>query len=151
VARDGRDGAGVTTGTVLVLPEVAGRSTERVELLDRQAGALDIQPVQGPASALAARVCGAIHEADPLVPLHVVVFGASVGLLPAVALAQRAARRRVVEYVIVGPDIPTVTETWPDAPVSVYVAAVSPAATHARLRGWSVHPVAEFAAWLPAG
>ena len=72
-------------------------------------------------------------------------------MLPSVALAQRAAGRRVAEYVMVDPDIPMVTDSWPDAPVVLYVSDPhSPASRQARLRGWTVHALGDLGGWEPA-
>lgn len=133
----------MTTGTVLVLPTASGRAGGRVEFLDEGLRTLAIEPAQGPAEAFCARICAAINEADPAGPLHVVAYGATARLLPAVALGQRAMHRRVAEYVLVDPDMPDVSDAWPDAPVSVYLTdTTTPAASQGRLRGWPVHPLA---------
>ncbi len=141
------------TGTVLVLPTSGSDAAVlRAEFLGRSLGSLAIEPLPGPSGALTARICGAISAAAPAGPLHVVAFGSSALLLPAVALAQRAGRRLVAEYVLVDPEIPQVTDAWPDAPVTVYTTqGAAPAAAHARLRGWSVHPMSALPEWVPVG
>jgi hypothetical protein len=109
----------VTTGTVLTL---AG-----------------ITPVPGPESALSARMCAAINLLDPHPPLVIVAEGGLALLLPAIALSQRSARRRVSEYVLIDPVLPTVTDSWPDAPVTVVSSdESSDASIQGRLRGWTV-------------
>ena len=109
----------MTTGTVLTL----GRIT----------------PVPGPDSALTARICAAINELDPLPPLVIVAEGDEALLLPAIALSQRSTRRRVGEYVLIDPVLPAVSDTWPDAPVTVVSDdAEGFASRQASLRGWRV-------------
>lgn len=111
----------------------------------------DIHPVPGPESALSARLCAAINLAQPAPPLAVVAHGDLALLLPAIALAQRSARRRVAEYLLVEPLLPPITDTWPDAPVTVACDDMtSAAATQARLRGWTVIPVDDLPQWQPA-
>lgn len=97
-----------------------------------------------------ARLCGEIAQLDPPGPLFIVAFGAAAAYLPHVALAQRAARRRIGEYVLVHPTLPAVTESWPDAPVTVYCDLDDDGALQGRLRGWSVKPVEQLPMWRPA-
>jgi hypothetical protein len=107
----------VTTGTVLTLSRIT--------------------PVPGPESALSARMCAAITLLDPSPPLTIVAEGDLALLLPAIALSQRSARRRVGEYVLVDPELPPVTDGWPDAPVALVTNDVDgPASRQGRLRGW---------------
>ena len=109
----------MTTGTVLILGRIA--------------------PVPGPESALSARMCAAINLLDPLPPLVIVAEGDLALLLPAIALSQRSAHRRVSEYVLIDPVLPTVTDGWPDAPVTIVSSdESSDASIHGRLRGWTV-------------
>jgi hypothetical protein len=120
----------VTAGTVLVLA--------------------DVRPVDGPESALAARVCAAINLLDPEPPLAIVAEGEEALLLPAIALSQRSAHRRVSGYLLIEPVLPTVTDTWPDAPVTV--ASDDPscdASMQGRLRGWTVVMRGAVVDWPP--
>jgi hypothetical protein len=111
--------SGVTTGTVLRLA--------------------DITPVDGPESALSARICAAINLRDPTPPLVVVAHGDHALLLPAIALSQRTAHRRVSEYVLIDPVLPTVSDSWPDAPVTVVTDDTDgQASLQGRLRGWQL-------------
>jgi hypothetical protein len=96
------------------------------------------------------RTCAAITTLNPTPPLTIVSFGDAALLLPAVAVAQRAAHRRVVEYVLVDPQLPDVTESWPDARVRVFCEATSEAAIPSRLRGWDVEPLSGLPDWLPS-
>jgi hypothetical protein len=109
----------VTTGTVLTLGHIT--------------------PVPGPESALSARICAAITLLDPPSPLVIVAEGDEALLLPAIALSQRSTRRRVGEYVLIDPVLPSVSDSWPDAPVTVVSDdAEGGAARQASLRGWRV-------------
>jgi hypothetical protein len=109
----------VTTGTVLTLASIT--------------------PVPGPESAFSARICAAINVLDPQPPLVIVAEGGLALLLPAIALSQRSARRRVSEYVLIDADLPPVTDGWPDAPVTVVTDdPQGAAARQGSLRGWRV-------------
>jgi hypothetical protein len=111
--------SGVTTGTVLTLA--------------------DITPVDGPESALSARMCAAINLLEPTPPLVIVAHGSEALLLPAIALSQRTAHRRVSAYVLIDPDLPTVSDGWPDAPVTVVTDDTDgQASLQGRLRGWQL-------------
>lgn len=121
----------MTAGTVLVLA--------------------DVVPAPGPEDALPTRMCAAIGMLAPQAPLLVVAHGALALLLPAVALAQRSAHRRVRGYLLVEPDLPPVTDGWPDAPVTIAASeAEGWLGVQARLRGWDLIDVADVPAWLAA-
>lgn len=95
---------------------------------------------------LAARLCAQLASAAPTPPLAMIARGTDTALLPAVAVAQRAAGRQVLGYVLVDPDAIEVTEAWPDARVAV---VGNP--DLARLRGWdALDSEAEVATWLAA-
>jgi len=136
--------------TVLVLPaQQPGYSSGVGAFLNGDVPSRLVRAEAGPVS-LAARTCSAISGMAPSAPLTVVAFGDSALLLPAVALAQRTAHRLVVEYVLVDAELPPVTETWPDARVTVVTDDDGSAASvQGRLRGWSVVGHAEFARWRP--
>lgn len=107
----------------------------------------DIVPVPGPESALSARVCAAINALRPVAPLVIVADGERALLLPAVALSQRSSRRSIVGYVLHDPVLPPVTDSWPDAPVTVVTDdAESDASVQGRLRGWRVVTTEQYAA-----
>jgi hypothetical protein len=89
---------------------------------------------------LAARVCAEITRLAPTPPLVIVAVGDLAALLPAVALAQRAARRQVLAYVLIDPEYPPVSEGWPDARVYVLGSPGVDLRT-AELRGWETGPV----------
>lgn len=106
----------------------------------------DIVPVPGPESALSARVCAAINALRPVAPLVIVAEGERALLLPAVALSQRSSRRSVVGYVLHDPVLPPVTDSWPDAPVTVVTDdADSDGSVQGRLRGWRVVTTQQYA------
>lgn len=115
--------------TVVVLPDTSWGA--RSAVIDGLPGAMDVHGVT------ATEVCGDLVRRDPEPPLIVIAHGSSCGLLPAVALAQRTAHRRVGAYVVVDPVAPASTDTWPDAPVHV-ITADAQIARMAGLRGWSV-------------
>jgi hypothetical protein len=97
----------------------------------------DIEPVPGPDAALAARLCAAINARGPQPPLTIVAAGALARHLPAVALSQRSNHRTVERYVLVDPELPAVTDSWPDAPVTL-VSDDDWLSMQGRLRGWDV-------------
>jgi len=107
----------------------------------------DIDPVPGPADALAARLCAAINAGQPQAPLTIVAHGALAALLPSIALSQRSSHRTVEAYVLVDPELPPVTDSWPDAPV-VFVSDDDWLVTQARLRGWDLLERAALPGWL---
>jgi len=104
-------------------------------------GALAVVPPPGEAP-LAARVCAEITRMAPAPLLVIVAVGAMAALLPSVALAQRAARRQVLAYVLVNPEYPAVSEGWPDARVHVLGSPEFDLRT-AELRGWETGTVTE--------
>lgn len=131
----------MSVATVLVLP--GGDAAARTRLGSLVGGGqwrvLEVQPLDGPASALSVRVCAAIASLAPTAPVVVAAAGDGALLLPAVARAQRAAHRLVAEYLLVRPDVPPVTETWPDAPVTVVLDDAEDLLTATvRLRGWTL-------------
>ncbi len=108
----------------------------------------EVVPSDGPADALAARVCSAITALAPRPPLIVVAHGSGALLLPSVARAQRSAHRLVVEYLLVQPELPVVSDTWPDAPVTVMTDDPW-VSTQARLRGWEELGTVDLTQWRP--
>ncbi len=137
----------MSAGTVVVLADGdADQRAARDLVLDRLPGAVAIAPAPGPEHASAARWCLGIATADPDPPLTIVAFGDVTLLLPAIALAQRAAHRRVIEYVLVDPRLPDVTDSWPDARVTVFTDREG---GPERLRGWPVRERQAIAEWIP--
>lgn len=104
-------------------------------------GALFVEPSGGEAP-LASRVCAEITRLAPTPPLVIVAAGPLASLVPSIALAQRAARRQVLAYVLIDPEYPAVSEGWPDA--RVHVLGSPEFDLHiAELRGWETCPVTE--------
>lgn len=82
----------------------------------------------------------------PALPLVLVFTGEHAAFAPYIGFAQRAARRSVIAYVLINPQLPKpgVVSDWPDAPVHVVITPDT--ADHVRaleraahLRGWPVH------------
>jgi hypothetical protein len=142
----------VADGTVIVLPSTDDRHASLLDefLLGCPSARVIIVDPSG-AGSRSARMSVAISELAPVPPLTVVAFGAGAHVLPQIAVAQRAAHRRVAEYVLVDPDLPPVNDTWPDAPVTVICAPTSEASLQGRLRGWTVLPTAALLDWSPDG
>ena len=80
-------------------------------------------------------ICAALLRASLLPPIVVIARGDACLTLPAVALSLRTQHRDTCGYVLVDPDAPPATDTWPESPVSV---VSSTEATGTSLRGWSV-------------
>ena len=72
----------------------------------------------------------------------VVAIADGASLLPSVARSLRARGHAVGGYVLIEPVIPAVSDTWPDAPVSVYCSLTSDIARVSELRGWDVCDIA---------
>jgi hypothetical protein len=107
-----------------------------------------VEPAEGPDSSLAARVCAAINERGPEPPLAVIAGGSGALLLPAVARAQRSTHRLVIDYLLIEPELPSVTDSWPDAPVTV-VSSDQWVTTQAQLRGWDLLDADRLSEWSP--
>jgi len=120
------------------------------ELRSTSMPVLPVHPAPGPDSSLAARVCAAINQMDPAPPLVIVAGGGGAQLVPAVARAQRSTHRLVLDYLLIGPELPTVTESWPDAPVTV-VSTDEWVCTQAQLRGWDLLEPDHLREWRPRG
>lgn len=126
---------------MIVLPggDDAGRSRLTALVASGPWAVREVQPMDGPAATWSARVCAAIVTAAPTPPLVAAAAGDGALLLPAVARALRAGHRLVSEYLVVRPDLPPVTDTWPDAPVTVVVDdAEDLLVATVRLRGWTL-------------
>ncbi len=86
-------------------------------------------------------------------PVVLVSHGRTSRLLPALALAQRAAHRQVRGYVLVDSPVPAPGQQWPDAPVWWNCTADAPEAVlkaelTARLRGFRVEVDADLVATI---
>lgn len=125
-------------GTVVVLPGEG--STVRASVIDdlrqTRTAVVDVDLAAGDPGPLSVRTCAAIGAARPVPPLVIVAFGDGASLVPAVALAQRAAHRAVAAYVLVDPASDPSAQDWPDAPVVVVAPEGGDALRRAGLRGW---------------
>ena len=117
---------------VLVLPDPSWAEREAVIHAIETGG----QPVFDIATPMDSKfVCAAIINAALTPPLVVVAHGDACQLLPSVALSLRTQHRATSAYVLVDPDAPPSTDTWPEAPVFI-VSAAEPDGRS--LRGWTV-------------
>ena len=128
-------------GSLLLLPTTDGDKAARV--LEHSDRVTIVTPVPGPAGALATRTCAALLQITVLEPLRIVAVADGAELLPAVARALHARSVQVVDYVLVDPSIPPVSDTWPDAPVTVFCHSGSETARMAGLRGWTVRDLSD--------
>jgi hypothetical protein len=80
-------------------------------------------------------VCAAIITSQLAPPLVIVAHGDACLVLPAIALSLRTQHRSTAGYVLVDPDAPPSTDTWPEAPVMV-VSTTQEGGTS--LRGWPI-------------
>ena len=128
----------MSSGTIIILPGGAAefRATLLREITDLGgfAFSIDIPPVSvAPMSVL---ICAQLHELDPLGPLVLVAPASSVDFLPAVALAQRTAHRRVAAYYLIDPHTDPTGPEWPDAPVYLIQLTGTTISRLPELRGW---------------
>lgn len=117
---------------VIVLPDAswADRGLVIAAIETTGLGVLDISaPLESKA------VCAAIISAEVSPPLVVVARGDSCHVLPAVALSLRTQHRDTSGYVLVDPDAPPSTDTWPEAPVTVVSTNQEDGTS---LRGWPI-------------
>ncbi len=134
-------------GTVVVLPAADPGRLSVIDRLQRSGYAVRVlNRSEGPAATDAARICAELNADPPHPPLSIVAFGSAARLLPAVALAQRSAHRAVREYLLVDPELPPVSDGWPDAHVTVFSDGDQ---NQARLRGWTLEPMDGIDRWSP--
>ena len=137
--------------TILLLVDDDPRHANlRDAFLSRHPESVVIKPIPGDGDA-ATRTCAAINLVSPLPPLVIVATGSAALTLPAVARSQSAQHRRTQEYVLLDPDLPAVSDTWPDARVTVVCDADSEASIQARLRGWDLLELEEVHHWESSG
>lgn len=105
--------------------------------------------VDGGGTEAATRACADITALDPEPPLVVAALGRTALTLPAVARSQRAHHRHVVEYVLLDPELPPVTDAWPDSRVVVACDVSAEAFLQARLRGWDLLRPEDVGDWRP--
>ncbi len=137
----------MTGPTILVLLDSeTGADSVAADLLEGHPGARIVLPLDGLGD-LGVRTCAAINALAPEDPLVIVTTGTAALLLPAVALSQHASHRRVAEYLLVDPVLPPVSDTWPDARVTLVCEPTTEASLQARLRGWDVLSPDEMGQW----
>ena len=145
----------VSSGTIIILPGGAAefRATLLREITDLGGFAFSIHIPPVSIAPMSVLICAQIHELDPLGPLVVLAPTSSVDFLPAVALAQRTAHRRVAAYYLIDPlNDPTGPE-WPDAPVHLIQLTSTTTSRLPDLRGWQqlkLNGIDELAAVLVA-
>ncbi len=83
-------------------------------------------------------ICNEISGLDPVSPLLIVTNAQDASILPGIALAQRAAHRRIAGTVLVEPEKVSTSESWPESPVFVTISDSAPDRVAAALRGWNV-------------
>ena len=80
-------------------------------------------------------ICAGLMGAQLAPPVVVVARGEACLMLPAVALSLRTQHKDTSGYVLIDPDAPPASDTWPESPVLVLS---STEATGTSLRGWPV-------------
>ena len=80
-------------------------------------------------------ICAQLIGSSLKPPIVVIARGDSCLMLPAVALSLRTQHKDTSGYVLIDPDAPPATDTWPESPVLV---VSSTEATGTSLRGWPV-------------
>ena len=83
-------------------------------------------------------ICNEISALDPVSPLLIVTTAKDASILPDIALAQRAAHRRIAGTVLVEPEKVLTSESWPESPVFVTISDSAPDRVAAALRGWGL-------------
>ena len=83
-------------------------------------------------------MCNEISALDPVSPILIVTNTPDASILPGIALAQRAAHRRIAGTVLVEPEKISTSESWPDSPVFVTISDSAPDRVAAALRGWGL-------------
>jgi hypothetical protein len=118
----------------VVLPDPMWSQREEIvrELIDRW-GADYVLDIQTPLHAT--RVCAALLDNKLDAPIVVLAHGEGCQVLPAVALSMRTRHIATCGYVLIDPDAPPSTDTWPESPVIV-VSTTQEDGTS--LRGWRI-------------
>ncbi|MDA2988279.1 MAG: hypothetical protein O2815_04285 [Actinomycetota bacterium] len=117
---------------VIVLPDASWVDRDEVVVAIKRTG-LGVLDIATPMESKA--VCAAIISAQVHPPLIVVARGDGCHVLPAVALSLRTQHRDTAGYVLVDPDAPPSTDTWPEAPVTVVSTTQEDGKS---LRGWPI-------------
>jgi len=117
---------------VVVLPDPSWR--DRSEAIDA-IGAVGLRVLDVDTALESKVICAQLIGSPLEPPIVVVARGDACVTLPAVALSLRTQHKDTSGYVLVDPDAPPATDTWPESPVLV---VSSTEATGTSLRGWSV-------------
>lgn len=126
-----------TAGSIIVLP--ARNWSERDEAIQYFATRWPNRPIINVvAEEESAHVCAAITASAVVPTPSVVAHGSSCHMLPAVSLAMRAWHVPIHSYVLIDPDVPQPTDTWPECPVTIVCSEGSNQADRLRLYGWPV-------------
>lgn len=83
-------------------------------------------------------ICSEISALDPVSPLLIVTNAQDASILPGIALAQRAAHRKIAGTVLIEPGKVAISESWPESPVFVTISDSAPDRVAAALRGWGL-------------
>lgn len=126
-----------TAGSIIVLPE--RNWTERETAIEYFAMQCPNRPIVNVvAQEEPARICAALTASTLISPASVVAYGTSCQMLPAVSLAMRTQKMPIYSYVLIDPEIPQPTDTWPECPVTIMCSEGSNQADRLRLYGWPV-------------
>lgn len=129
IVRATNDGRSART---IVLPDPTWSQRDAVveALRDSGRSVIDLtSPIESKA------ICAALIGADVVPPVVIVAHGDTCRFLPAVALSLRTQHRDTTGYVVIDPDAPSSTDTWPEAPV-IAVSTTEPDGMS--LRGWPI-------------
>jgi hypothetical protein len=136
----------VTGPTLLLLVDSDGHSDATRSFLQQHPDTVVVEPLAGE-SDISVRTCAAINDLHPPSPVVLIAAGGAALLLPAVSRSQNASHRRISEYVLIDPELPVVTNAWPDARITVVCEPTSEASLQARLRGWDVLSPGDLDRW----
>ena len=117
---------------VVVLPDSSWR--DRSNAVDA-IGAVGLRVLDIDTAMESKAICAALMSSQLVPPVVVVARSDACLMLPAVALSLRTQHRDTAGYVVIDPDAPPATDTWPESPVLV---VSSTEATGTSLRGWPV-------------
>lgn len=84
------------------------------------------------------RLCLELRDLSLPDPLVIVSSGQGCRELPAIRSALRAQGRHVVGYFLIDPDYPDSTDSWPDAPITVFLPAGNEPVRSVSLRGQEI-------------
>jgi hypothetical protein len=113
---------------------------ELSELLAHTRGieCIDVQVDPDPA-----RTCQRIAKSTPHKKLIIIATGVACDQLPAIALAQRATGKQILDYQLLQPTLPPFTDSWPQAPITAYFPAGFTVPKELTLRGITIKEFAD--------